>query len=179
MAYSQSHSSMLPAQILPLPLLALKAWILKELVEETRAVDDSLSHLSPVPSLYFPLPILSSFPLLSLLPVLYFSIILNYVCADVIKGQKHKIPLEMRLPLIMSHQTWILGSEFRSFIKATCSLNPHPSHLSNTFVFVFMSGPFIVAHKWPGTYYIGTVALNFHQCASIPNAGTMGICHHT
>lgn len=110
---------------------------------------------------------------------LYFLIILNCVCADVIKGQKHKIPLEMRLQLIMSHQTWILGSEFRSFMKATCSLNPHPSHLSNTFVFVFMTGPFIVAHKWPGTYYIGPVALNFHQCASIPNAGIMGTCHHT
>lgn len=67
---------MLPAQILPLPLLARKAWIRKELVEETRAVDDSLSHLSPVPSLYFPLPILSAFPLLSLLPVL--SLFFNY-----------------------------------------------------------------------------------------------------
>lgn len=42
--------------------------------------------------------------LLSLLPILYFSIILNYVCADVIKGQRHKIPLEMGLQLIMIHK---------------------------------------------------------------------------
>lgn len=87
-----------------------------------------LSHLSFIPS-SLPLPLL---PLLHFPPVLLFIvIILNYVCASVhvyagvIGSQRYQMPLETELQMIVSHSTWMLGSQFRSFVKATCALNPH------------------------------------------------------